>query len=198
MTKKVIKHQDDQFSEVIQLIQSAQKLAYATVNTLLIDLYWKVGEYISNKIKNAEWGDSIVPELAKYIANTQPSLRGFTRANLFRMRQFYETYFVDEIIAPLVRQLPWTHNLIILSQSKSREERFFYINHVIQERWSKRELERQFKSAFFERAILHPNKASKILTQSRPEAVHVFKDAYMVEFLGLPDGHDEIDLAAIF
>lgn len=194
MIKKITKHQHDQFSEVVRLIQTARERAYTAVNTFLIDLYWEVGQYISNKINNAEWGDSIIPELAKYIANTQPGIRGFTRPNLFRMRQFYETYSDDEIISPLVRQLPWTHNLIILSQSKSREERLFYINQVIQERWSKRELERQFKLALFERAILHPQKASKVLIQSRPEAMQVFKDAYMVEFLGLPDGHDEVDL----
>lgn len=186
--------QQDNFSEIISLIQTAREQAYKTVNTLLIDLYWKVGQYISIKINNAEWGDGVVPELAKYIANTQPGLRGFTRVNLFRMRQFYETYCSDEIISPLVRQLPWTHNLIILSQSKSSDERFFYINQATQERWSKRELERQLKSALFERTILHPQSSSRALTQSRPEAINLFKDAYMVEFLELPDGHDEIDL----
>ncbi|MCX7116420.1 MAG: PDDEXK nuclease domain-containing protein [Legionellales bacterium] len=176
------------------LIQNAREQAYKTVNTLLIDLYWRVGQYISIKIRNAEWGDGVVPELAKYIANTQPGLRGFTRVNLFRMRQFYETYCNDEIISPLVRQLPWTHNLIIMSQSKSEEERFFYINQAIRERWSKRELERQLKLALFERTILHPQKGSQSLAQSRPEAINIFKDAYMVEFLELPDGHDETDL----
>jgi predicted nuclease of restriction endonuclease-like (RecB) superfamily len=81
-----------------------------------------------------------------------------------------------------------------LSQSKSREERLFYVNQAIREQWSKRELERQLKAALFERAMLHPQKSSKILTELRPEAISIFKDAYMVEFLDLPDGHDEIDL----
>ena len=84
------------------------------VNTALIDLYWNVGEIISRKITAAEWGDGVVAQLAEYIARTQPGLRGFTRSNLFRMRQLYETYRGDKKVAPLVRQLPWSHNLIIL------------------------------------------------------------------------------------
>ena len=63
-------------------------------------------------------GDGVVPQLAAYIARTQPGIRGFTRANLFRMRQFYETNRDDSIVAALLRQLPWTHHLIILGQSK--------------------------------------------------------------------------------
>ncbi|HAT8326750.1 TPA: DUF1016 family protein [Legionella pneumophila] len=194
MVNKVINTQSVLFSEVVGLIQEARAHAYKAVNTLLIDLYWKVGQYISIKIKNAEWGDHVVAELAQYIAHTQPSIRGFTKSNLYRMRQFYETYSEDEIVAPLVRQLPWSHNLLILSQGKSHEERLFYINQTIRERWSKRELERQLKTALFERVILNPQKSSKILKESRPEATNIFKDAYMVEFLGLPDGHEEIDL----
>ena len=84
--------------------------------------------------------------LAQYIARTQPGIRGFSRPNLFRMRQFYETYKDDAIVSPLVRQLPWSHHLIILGQSKRREEREFYLRLAIQERWSKRELERQFNT----------------------------------------------------
>lgn len=82
---------------------------------------------ISKKIAAAEWGFGVVTQLAVHIAQTQPGLRGFTRPNLFRMRQFcqfcqfYEAYPSDEIVSPLVRQLPWTHNLIILSQSKRPE-----------------------------------------------------------------------------
>jgi predicted nuclease of restriction endonuclease-like (RecB) superfamily len=194
LNKKTVQDQGHTFSEILQLINSTRERTYRTVNTLLMDLYWKIGQYISTKIKNAEWGDSVVPELADYIANTQPGLRGFTRPNLFRMRQFYEAYCDDEIVSPLVRQLPWTHNIIILSQSKNKEEQHFYIKQTIQEQWSKRELERQFKLALFERVILNPKKVSTTLIQSRPEAIHMFKDAYMVEFLNLSEGHDEIDL----
>lgn len=153
-----------------------------------------MGAHISRKIESAEWGDGVVDQLAAYIARTQPGLRGFTRPNLFRMRQFYETYRNDEKVSSLLRQLSWTNNLIILSQSKRDEEREFYLRMAIQERWSTRELERQFRAALFERTVLHPPKVSAALTQMQPEALSVFKDSYLVEFLELPEGHDESDL----
>jgi predicted nuclease of restriction endonuclease-like (RecB) superfamily len=185
---------ENAFVEVVTLIQSARQRAFQAVNTTLIELYWQVGAYISRKIESAEWGDGVVEQLAAYISRTQPGLRGFTRPNLFRMRQFYETYRNDEKVSALLRQLSWTHNLIILSQSKREEEREFYLRLAIKERWSTRELERQLKAAMFERTILHPVKVSPVARQIHPEALDVFKDSYVVEFLGLPKGHDESDL----
>lgn len=182
------------FSEVVHLIAAARQYAYQAVNTTLIDLYWQVGAYISNKIKAAEWGDGVVDALAKHLAVTQPNLQGFTRRNLFRMRQFYETYQDDQIVSPLVRQLPWTHNLIILSQSKHAEEREFYLRMAIKERWSKRELERQLNTALFARMVLNPVKVSPAVTQLHPDALSVFKDSYIVDFLDLPEQHSEADL----
>ncbi|RMR01645.1 hypothetical protein ALP93_01209 [Pseudomonas syringae pv. helianthi] len=136
----------------------------------------------------------MVNQLAEHLATTQPGLRGFTRSNLFRMRQFYEIYRAEEKVAPLARQLSWSHNLIIFSQSKRPEEREFYLKIATQERWSKRELERQFKNALFERVVTQPAKASAMLKETRPDALDVFRDAYMVEFLELPSGHAEADL----
>ncbi|KPY81556.1 hypothetical protein ALO97_01732 [Pseudomonas syringae pv. tagetis] len=136
----------------------------------------------------------MVNQLAEHLATTQPGLRGFTRSNLFRMRQFYEIYRAEEKVAPLARQLSWSHNLIIFSQSKRPEEREFYLKMATQERWSKRELERQFKNALFERVVTQPAKASAMLKETRPDALDVFRDAYMVEFLELPSGHAEADL----
>ncbi len=182
------------FAEVVQLIETARKHAFHAVNTTLIELYWQVGAYISRKIESAEWGDGVVEQLAAYLAHTQPGLRGFTRRNLFRMRQFYETYRNDEKVSPLVRQLSWSHHLIIISQSKREEEREFYLRMAIKEQWGKRELEHQFKAALYERTVLHPPKVSPVVTQIHPDALEVFKDAYLLEFLGLPDGHDEADL----
>lgn len=193
MTNLTNQHHDS-FSDIVEIINLSKERAYQAVNSALIELYWKIGEYISHKINNAEWGDGIVSQLADFIARTQPGLRGFTRSNLFRMRKFYEAYYDNQIVAPLVRQLSWTNNLIILNQGKTLEEREFYIKQSLQERWSKRELERQFKLALFERAVLNPIKTSKAMKETYPEVESVFKDAYVVEFLDLPDGHSELDL----
>jgi predicted nuclease of restriction endonuclease-like (RecB) superfamily len=182
------------FSEITRLIDSARQRAYQAVNTTLIELYWQVGAYLSGKINAAEWGKGVVEQLAQHIANTQPGLKGFTRANLFRMRQFYETYHPQEKVAPLVRQLPWSHNLIILGRSKRTEEREFYLKMAAQEKWSKRELERQYDTGLFERVVLSPAKVSPLVTQTHPGAASIFKDSYLVEFLDLPAAHLESDL----
>ena len=182
------------FDDVLHLIDSAKQRVYRAANTELIDLYWQVGELISKKIASAEWGDGVVAQLADFIAQTQPNLRGFTQRNLFRMRQFYEAYQGDTKVSPLVTQLSWTHNLTILSRSKRPEEREFYLKMAIQEKWSKRELERQFNTALFERVVLSPVKTSPIVAQHYPTALDVFKDSYVVEFLNLPSVHNEADL----
>ncbi|MCD5994691.1 DUF1016 family protein [Pseudomonas sp. CDFA 602] len=185
---------NDRFDEVLAMIQTARQHAAKAVNTRLIELYWQVGAYISQKIEKAEWGDAVVTQLAEHLARTQPGLRGFTRRNLFRMRQFYEIYRDNEKVSAVLTQLPWTHHLIIFGQSKRTEEREFYVRMSIQEKWSSRELERQFKNALFERSVTQPAAASALLKQTRPAALDVFRDAYMVEFLDLPAGHAEVDL----
>lgn len=185
---------EEAFAEILTLISASRERALQTVNAALIALYWDVGAMISRKIQAADWGDGVVDELAAFIARKEPNLRGFTRRNLFRMRQFYEAYVNDPIVSPVVTQLPWSHHLIVLGQSKRPEEREFYIRLAIRERWSRRELERQFKAALFERAILSPPKVSPLVTQRYPEALSIFKDAYAVEFLGLPPEHPEADL----
>jgi predicted nuclease of restriction endonuclease-like (RecB) superfamily len=182
------------FAEVVTLIQSARQRAFQAVNMELVGLYWRLGEYISRKLESSEWGDGVVEALARHIAQTEPSLRGFTRRNLFRMRQFYETYRADRKVSPLVTQLSWTNHLIIISQCKRAEEREFYVRLAINEGWGKRELERQLRTALFERAVLSPAKVAPAVTQIHPEAHNVFKDSYVIEFLNLAQDHAEADL----
>jgi predicted nuclease of restriction endonuclease-like (RecB) superfamily len=167
---------DASFGEVLHLIQTAKQRAYQAVNTELVSLYWQVGEYISRKLESAEWGDKVVDELACFLARTQPGLKGFTRPNLFRMRQFYMAYRNNSIVSALLRQLPWTHHMIILSRSKLEEEREFYIRLALYEKWSSRELERQFNTARFERTILKPLMVSPLVAQLHPQAAEFFKD----------------------
>src|SRR5262249_40611709 len=124
---------ESDFGEVVALIDSARRHAYQAVNAELICLYWRIGQYIFRKIESSEWGDGVVDELARYLARTQPGLRGFTRRNLFRMRQFYAAYQGDEKVSAVLTQLPWTHHLLILGECKSPEQREFYLRMAIQE-----------------------------------------------------------------
>ena len=183
------------FAEVVLLIEQARQRAYQAVDSELVGLYWRIGQYISAKLAAAVWGEGVVDRLAQHLARTMPGQRGFTRRNLFRMRQFFEAYSVDEKVTPLVTLLPWTHNLIILTQSKRQEEREFYLRMAVQQRWGKRELERQYSLGAFERAVLSPANVSPALTQMHGvAAAGVFKDSYSVEFLNLPGDHSEADL----
>jgi predicted nuclease of restriction endonuclease-like (RecB) superfamily len=111
------------FVEVVEMLQSAKQ----TVNAQLVELYWQIGAYISHKLEQSEWGDAVVQQLANYLARTHPGLRRFTRRNLFRMLKFYEIYRGDAKVTAVLSLLPWTHNLIILNQSKRSEERDFYL-----------------------------------------------------------------------
>jgi len=184
------------FAEVLHLIEAARQRAFQAVNTELIQLYWQVGEYISRKLEAAAWGEGVVEQLAAYIATRHPDIKGFTRRNLFRMRQFYEIYRDDEKVSALLTQIPWTHNLMILSRCKRPEEREFYLRLCVRERWSSRELERQLAGALFERSVLAPPKGSPAVTLLHPDAANIFKDTYLLEFLDLPAGHSERDLQA--
>lgn len=182
------------FDEVLGLIEAARRRAYQAVNTELVGLYWQLGEYISEKIASAEWGDGVVDELAATIAREYPGMRGFTRRNLFRMRQFYEAYCGQKKVSPLVTQLPWTHHMIILGQAKYPEEREFYMLAAIKGRWSKRELERQLRTGVALRSDGAAKKVSPAVARTHPAALDEFKNAYSLEFLGLSDGHSEADL----
>ena len=183
------------FAEVVSLVEQARKRAYEAVGHELVGLYWRIGEYISRKIETAEWGEGVVEGLARHLSHRFPGRRGFTSRNLFRMRQFYEAYVGASIVTPLVTQLPWTHNLVILAQSKRPEEREFYLRMAVRERWSKRELEMQFRRGLFARTVLHSPRVSPVVRQIHGDAIgSVLKDTYFVEFLDLPKSHTEDDL----
>ncbi len=186
--------EENAFSEVVRLIDASRNQAVQAVNTALIELYWRVGQTISRKIETAEWGEGVVAQLAQFITRTQPGMRGFNSRNLFRMRQFYDTYRAHPIVSSLLTQLPWTHNLMIMGQTKRPEEREFYLRAAIRERWSTRELGRQINAALFERSVLSPARVSPAVRQIGIGAASIFKDSYMLEFLGLPRDHGEADL----
>lgn len=176
----------DPFGEITQRVIAARQNALQSANTVLLDLYWQIGESISHKIKQAEWTENAIEQLAQHLAFTQPGLHGFTTTNLFRMRQFYETYQNHHAVGVLVKLLPWSHNLIILSHCKCAEEREFYLRIALQEAWSSRELERHCQSNLFERVVLLPRKIVPMLLYNHTGIAAPLSDAYMREFLGVP------------
>lgn len=96
------------FSELLQHIWQAKQKVFLQANTVLIDLYWQLGKTIAEKVESEAWGKGVVTELAKYIAQNDPESKGFSDKNLWRMKQFYETYHNDEKLATLWRALSWS------------------------------------------------------------------------------------------
>ncbi len=172
-----------QFAEITQLISNARNHVLRLANTALIDLYWNVGRHISERITSAEWGDGVVKQLADYIAKTAPDLKGFSDKNLWRMKQFYEAYANKPKLSPLVREISWTNNLVLLSRTKTPEEKLFYLTKCIEERYSKRELERQIDSALYERSLSDAKIISPVVRELAPSAEAVFRDNYVFEFV---------------
>ncbi|REC72185.1 PDDEXK nuclease domain-containing protein [Chryseobacterium rhizosphaerae] len=165
-----------------------------TINTELITLYWNIGEYISRKMELSEWGQSVVKELSLYIQTNEPDIKGFSDKNLWRMKQFYETYKEFPKISTLLREISWSHNLAIFSRCKTIEEQEFYIKLTKQENYSFRELERQISSSLFERTMIGNSKLSTLLRETNADIANTFKDSYVFDFLNLPETFNENDL----
>lgn len=181
-----------QFDEIISIIDNARTRALKAVNAELIQMYWNVGEYLSALCANSGFGDKVIDEVAAYIAKENPGVKGFNRRGLYRMKQFYETYKDDEFVTPLVTQISWTNHLLIMSGSKSAEERHFYMTLCAKEHYSKRELDRQMNSAYYERYMLS---SKKLMPESVSQDVRgSILDTYVLEFLDLPEQFSERNL----
>lgn len=183
-----------QFTDIIQLIKQSRSNAVAAVNTEMINLYWNIGQYIHNRIETAEWGKSVVKELADFLQKNEPDLKGFSDKNLWRMKQFYESYRVYPKLSTVLREISWSHNLAIFSRCKTIQEKEFYLKLAKQENYSFRELDRQISSSLYERTMLGNAKLSTVLREIHPEALNAFKDSYIFDFLNLVEPHKEGDL----
>ena len=185
---------NEQFQKVVNIIESAKERAYRKVNEELITMYRDIGEYISKQSKNSSYGDAFVQKLADFFSENYPELKGFNRRGLYRMKQFYELYQGEEKVSPLVTQLSWSNHLKIMSACKTMDERIFYMNMCIKERLSKRELERQIDSGYYERYMLSQNPQSLALETAKKATGNIFLDNYVLDFLDVPEPMSEHDL----
>ena len=121
MSSEIVQYAD----KIVDMIEQARQNALQSVNAELIKLYWNVGKYLNEESAKSSWGDAFIDETAKYIQENCPSIKGFNRRGLYRMRQFYETYKDNEFVSPLVTQISWTNHLVIMSSTKDIEEKEF-------------------------------------------------------------------------
>lgn len=185
---------ESQFMEIAQIISEGRKAAYSAVNESIISTYWRIGKYINEKIASAEWGDGIVEQLADFLQKALPDPRGFSDKNLWRMRQFHDLYGDYEKLSTVLREIQWSSHLLIISKTKSKEEREFYLQATIKERYTVRELEHAIRSCLFERTAASPPKLSPMVRALHPSAKTIFRDSYTLDFLGLPPVHFEADI----
>jgi len=181
------------FSDLAQIIEQGKQQAVAQVNTALTLTYWHVGKKINEHILNnerAEYGKEIVSTLSTQLVDLYG--KSFERKNLYRMMRFAEVFSEFLIVAPLVRQLSWSHFLILIPL-ESDEARLFYAQKTIEGTWSKRELQRQIERKAYERAEI-ANTQISVLKPAEVETSSFFKDPYFLDFLGLKDGFLEKDL----
>jgi len=183
-----------QFEAVVKIIEAARENAFRKVNEELIRMYWHVGEYLSSAMQTAGYGDAFIQRLADFFVSEYPEIKGFNRRGLYRMKQFYETYAGNEIVSTLLTHLSWSNHLKLLSACKSIEERVFYMQLAINERYSARELARQVDSAYFERYMLSQTAPQAALTEARDKTGNIFMDNYVLEFLDVPEPVAEHDL----
>lgn len=189
----VVKVENKDFEHVLGLIKQAQYKAASAVNSVVIDLYWQIGKYVSEKIAADGWGNSTVDSLSEYILSQEPGARGYSSQNIRRMKYFYETYKDQPEVADLLRANTWSNNLHIINKTKTPEERRFYLELAVKEQYSARELERQLDSCYYERLKLSDGNAPSGLP-ARIKDAGIIRDNYMLEFLNLSESYLERDL----
>ena len=183
-------------NDIKSRVRSAQIKAAISVNKELIGLYWDVGGMIAEKQARGRWGDSIVDMLASDLRKEFPDMKGFSRANLFTVRQWYLFYStMDEKVQQLVRQLPWGHNVVIVSKIKKPIEAVFYLAETLKNNWSRNILTHQIESGLYARKgkILHNFEATLPAPQS-DLARQMLKDPYVFDFLSLGEEAQEREI----
>jgi predicted nuclease of restriction endonuclease-like (RecB) superfamily len=186
-------------SDLKSKIQSSQLKAAVSVNKELLNLYWELGKSISLKISESNWGTSVVEQISKDLKKEFPNQKGFSRSNLFSMKQWFEFYSASNLdiekIQQLVGQIPWGHNLAIITKSKSVKEAVFYCNKTMENNWSRAVLINQISSDFYNRqgkAITNFN--DTLPTIHSELATETLKDPYKLDFLDLQEKVLEKDI----
>lgn len=181
--------------EIKQRIRSAQYEALKAVNKELISLYWDIGSLIVSRLRQEGWGKSVVQNLARDLQAEFPGMGGFSAANLWRMKLFYETYVDNERLAPLVREIGWSHNLVIVEKCKDDLQREFYIRMTRKYGWTKNVLIHHVENQSYEKTLINQTNFNQTLSEEvRNQASLAVKDEYTFNFLDLGEEYSERQL----
>ncbi len=182
-------------AEVKERVRAAQYAALKAVNTELIGLYWDIGRMIVERQAGETWGKAIVQKLAGDLQREFPGVGGFSASNLWRMKGFFAMYQGLEKLAPLVREIGWSHNIVIMERCSDPLEREFYIRMTRKFGWSKNVLIHQIDNQSYEKSLLGQTNFDQALTpELRAQAKLAVKDEYTFDFLELGEEHSEREL----
>lgn len=182
-------------SAIKDRVRSAQYEALKAVNKELVGLYWDIGQMIVKRLGVEEWGKAVVKQLSVDLRTEFPGVGGFSASNLWRMKAFFEAYAGLEKLAPLVREIGWSHNLAILERCKDPLEREFYLRMTRKFGWSKNVLIHQIDNQSYEKSLLGQTNFNQALTpELRVHAKLAVKDEYTFDFLELGEEHSEREL----
>jgi predicted nuclease of restriction endonuclease-like (RecB) superfamily len=182
-------------AEVKERVRAGQYAAFRAVNKELVALYWDIGQMISKRQFAGMHGDAVVEQLATDLRMEFPGVGGFSRRNVFYMREFYLAYRDLPKVQPLVAQIGWTQNLIVLQRCRKPLEREFYIRMTKKFGWTKSVLIHQIENQSYEKTLLGQTNFDKALTPKlRAQAKLAIKDEYTFDFLELGEEHAEREL----
>lgn len=181
--------------EVKSRIRQGQYAALRAVNHELIALYWDIGRMIVERQRDQGWGKAVVQRLAADLQAEFPGVGGYSASNLWRMKVFFESYSASEKLAPLVREIAWSHNLLILERCKNSLQREFYLRTTRKFGWSKSVLGHQIDNQSYEKSLLSQTNFDQVLSpELRSHAQLAVKDEYVFDFLELGQEHSEHQL----
>ena len=176
-------------------MKAAQYEALKSVNRELIALYWDIGGIIVARQLSADWGLSVVEQLAGDLQKEFPGVSGFSASNLWRMRNFYTTYASDKKLAPMVREIGWSHNVMIMERCQNSQQREFYIRMTAKFGWTKNVLALRIQDQTYEKTLLGQTNFDQTLPQSvKDQAKLAVRDEYTFDFLELGEAHSEREL----
>jgi len=180
-------------NEIKSKIRSAQLKAAVSVNKELLSLYWQIGKRIVEEQKKTNWGDSFIEKLAYDLRKEFPSLKGFSRTNIFNIRKWYLFYSkADKKVQQLVGQVPWGHNVLIINKSRTIKEAAFYIYETTNNNWSRNVLLNNIDFGLYSRNGKSINNFTITMPKIQSDlAIETIKDPYIFDFLTLSEKYSE-------
>lgn len=186
--------------EILSKIQQARYEMLKTVSKQTITLYWEIGKSVSEKVEVEKWGKSIVEQLSKDLQTEHPGIRGFSARNIWNMKNFYEFYSLNEKLQPLVAEIGWTQNCLILEKCKDNQRIEYYLRKTKQMGWSKNDLIDKLKKKHFEnQALAQNNFEGTVLPELKAQVAWEFVDDYNIEIINpnLPISEKELENAIV-